>query len=167
MTSVTVPTVDVSAVVLTAAFQIRGIFRGPSGIQAFFNDETQPTFSIFNANVLGVSLQNPAAQMFQAEMVLRKRACHAVIFEGTLPSGAINPPPNITPLIAYTDNYAILGKFRLESGALITNFAELPPPFIAVTELQIFALFQARPGLVGRGSVALMRKDLIRTCHRA
>jgi hypothetical protein len=168
MTSVINPNIDIQVTVLTVAFQIRGTYRGPSTIQTFLDDETKPTFSVFNANVLGVSLQNPAAQMFQPEMIVTKKSCHALIFEGVVPPGALVIPPNITPLIAYTDSYAVMGKFRLASGTSMTDFTErTPTPFIAVTEARLFTLFQGRPGIVSAATTALMRKELIRSYHRS
>ncbi len=166
--STTPTTLDVTVTVLTAPFQIRGQARINMALQAFFNDTTRPTFSIFNANVLGVSVSNPAATMSQPEMIVHKRACHAIIVEGNPPAGSFSYPSTNVQLVAYTEQYAILGKYPIAADQRVTDFIELAQtPFIPVLEARIFGLFQGRPGLSTAASVALLHRSNILTYHRA
>lgn len=168
-TSATTPsTMDVTVTVLTAPFQIRGLVRVNVPLQTFFNDTTRPTFSVFNANILGVAAANPAAAMAQSEMIINKRSCHAIIVEGTPPAGAFNYPATNIQLVAYTEQYAILGKFPIASTQAVTDFIEnSATPFVPVTEARIFAMFQTRPGLSTAASVALVHKSNVLVYHRA
>jgi hypothetical protein len=169
MTSVvTGPNIETTIAAMAGAFQIRGLYRGPSTIGTTLNNESTPTFSVFNSTVLGVSLQNPAAQAFQPETVVVKRGSQVIAFEGSIASGAFTFPPQAVNLIVYTEMYAVLGQFRLEAGVSLTNFSEATSTlYIPVVSARIFPLVQARPGLVGGASVVLVSKSAIRSYNRA
>ncbi len=158
--------VEVSVSVLTAIFQIRGKLRILGDLATFLNNEQLTTLSVYGANVLGVSISNPAAQMTQAEMIMNKRSAHLIAVEGTPPS--VTLLPRIESLVMYTSQFALMGKFHLGADARVTDFAEISlSQYIPVTEVRIFPLFQARPGVINAASLAFIHKTAILTYHKS
>jgi hypothetical protein len=158
--------VDLSVAVLTSIFQIRGKLGVLGDLPTFLNDEQRATVSVRNTNVLGLSITNPAAQMTQAEMILSKRSTHLIAIEGTPPNVLLLP--RIESLVMYTSQFALMGKFHLGADARIIDFVDVSlSQYIPVTEVRIFPLFQARPGLVNAASLAFIHKTTILTYHKS
>jgi hypothetical protein len=158
--------VEMSVAVLTSIFQIRGKLHILGDLATFLNDEQRTTMSVYDTNVLGVSASNPAAQMTQSEMIMNKRSAHLIAIEGTPPS--VTLLPRIESLVMYTSQFAFMGKFHLGTDARVTDFAETSlSQYIPVTEVRIFPLFQARPGVINAASLAFIHKTAILTYHKS
>lgn len=159
---------EVPASILTAAFQVRGKVRTLGNLQTFLNDEKKPTLSVYNADVTGFDVTNPAARMTQPEMFITRAAIIAVLFETPPPPGQIVLPPHTESLMVYSDRFALSGRFHLGPDARLTDFAEISPlPFIVISDAKIYPLFQPRPALVQSAAIALLRRSAIRLYYRS
>src|SRR5579871_1736340 len=78
---------EVSASILTAAFQVRGKLRVPGNLLTFLNDENKPTLSAYNADVTGFDVTNPAARMSQPEILISRQAIIAALLDANAVPG--------------------------------------------------------------------------------
>lgn len=159
---------QLNVAVLTPLFQIRGRLTVIGIFQTFLEDEQRPGISLQGTSVLGLNMGNPAAQMSQAEMFIVKREAHIIALEGVPPAGAITLPPRAESLIAYTPHFAIMGKFHMGADASLLDFVgSARSMYLPVSECRFYPMFQARPGIVGGASLALVHRSAIVTYHRA
>lgn len=168
MTSPGPSTTEVNVAVLTPLYQLRGRLQYVGVLQTALNDEQRPTITMINSAVLGLLQTNPAAQMTQAEMFVSKRDCHAIAFEGMPPTGAITLLPRFERLVVYTSHFAIMGKWYMGSDSRVNDFAEAAQGlFLIASEVRIFPMFQARPGMIGAATMAVVYKRSVLAYHQA
>jgi hypothetical protein len=159
---------EAAATVLTSTFQVRGKLHILGVMQTFVNDEQKPTLSVYNADVLGFDLTNPAARMTQPEVVINKRYASIIALESVPPQGQLSILTRIEQLMMYTDRFALAAKFHMGPDARLNDFTEASlQQFILASEVKIYPLFQARPGLVQAAPIALIHKSQIRLYHKA
>lgn len=158
--------VELPVIVLTSMFQVRGRMWIRGAIQTYLGNEQKHTLSIYNADVLGMESSNPAARMNQPEIVVLKKAASVILVEVRPPDWALMLMPRTESLVAYTDQFALMGMYHMPIDVRIQDFAALSAmEFIAVTDVKVFPLFQARPGIVQTAPIALVHKTAIRLFH--
>ena len=160
--------VETGVSILTSVFQVRGKLHVLGTMQNFLNDEQKPTLTVYKAEATGISSGNPAAHMSQPEMVINKRSMQMIAFEVAPSKDTLVMLPNIQPLMLYTDQFAIAGKFHLGPDAHLTDFAEASlQDFIVASEVKIYPMFPARTGLIQSAPVIVIHKAQIRLYHKA
>ncbi|MFQ3536241.1 MAG: hypothetical protein SNJ58_10210 [Aggregatilineales bacterium] len=159
--------VEVNVAILTSAFQIRGKMPVLGTFLTFINDDQKPTLTITNAVVLGVHATNPAAQMSQPEMLILKRAIQVLALESAPPSGIVLSPRSES-LMLYTEQYAIMGRWHMSPDTRIQDFIESSAAqFLPVSSARIYALFQARQGIIPASQLAFVHRSTAQSYHKA
>src|SRR5262245_60799986 len=92
---------EVGATVLTSTFQVRGKLHVLGVMQTFMNDEQKPTLSVYNADVIGLNVNNPAAHMTQPEVILNKRYTAIVALEAMPAQGQLSILARAEQLMMY------------------------------------------------------------------
>lgn len=160
--------VEYGATILTSTFQVRGKLRVLGVMQTFLNDEQKPTLSVYNADLIGFNISNPAARMSQPEVFVSKESASIVALEAIPPQGQIMVQSRYEALMMYTDRFALAGKFHMGPDARLADFVGATlQQFIVASEVKIYPLFQARTGLVQAAPVALIHKSAIRMYHKS
>ncbi|PJF37380.1 MAG: hypothetical protein CUN49_00530 [Candidatus Thermofonsia Clade 1 bacterium] len=159
--------VEVSVAILTSAFQIRGKMPVLGTFLTFINDEQKPTLTLNNAVVLGVHATNPAAQMVQPEILVLKRAIQVLALESAPPSGIVLSPRSES-LMLYTEQYAIMGRWHMSPDMRVQDFVEASTAqFLPVSNARIYALFQARQGIIPGTQLAFVHRSAAQSYHKA
>jgi hypothetical protein len=159
---------DVGATVLTSTFQVRGKLHVLGVMQTFLNDEQKPTLSVYNADVIGLNVNNPAAHMTQPEVILNKRYAAIVALEAMPPQGQLSILARAEQLMMYTDSFALSARFHMGPDARLSDFTEASlQQYLLASDIKIYPLFQARPGMVQAAPIALIHKSQIRLYHKA
>ena len=168
MAGIDAPTyVEVGATVLTSTFQVRGKLHVLGVLQTFMNDEQKPTLSVYNADVIGLNASNPAAHMTQPEVIITKRYASIVALEAMPPQGQLSILSRSEQLMMYTDSFVMSAKFHMGPDAHLADFTEASlQQFLLASDVKIYPLFQARPGLVQAAPIALIHKSQIRVYHK-
>lgn len=158
--------INLDVTILTNLFQFKGKLPIMGVFQTFVNDDQRPTFTLNDFDALGVNANNPAAHLKQAEMFISKRICQ-IIAVSNVPQGGLQLMPRSESLAMYTQNYSIIGKFHLGPDARLNDFAEVSlSQFIIASEVRIFPLFDARPGVIDASPIALVHKTAIMGYHK-
>ncbi len=159
--------VDVNVAILTSAFQIRGKMPVFGTFLTFINDDQKPTITINNALVLGIHATNPAAQMMQPEILVLKRAIQVLALESAPPSGIVLSP-RTESLMLYTEQYAIMGRWHMSPDMRIQDFVDASiAQFLPVSNVRLYALFQARQGMVQNTQLAFVHRANAQSYHKA
>ncbi|PJF30480.1 MAG: hypothetical protein CUN51_07455 [Candidatus Thermofonsia Clade 1 bacterium] len=159
--------VNVNVAILTSAFQIRGTLPILGTFLTFLNDDQKPTLTITNAVVLGVHTTNPAAQMVQPEILVLKRAIQVLALESAPPSGIVLSSRS-EPLMLYTEQYAIMGRWHMSPDMRIQDFVDASTAqFLPVSNARIYALFQARQGIIPASQLAFVHRSAAQSYHKA
>jgi hypothetical protein len=159
--------VEVGATVLTSTFQVRGKLRILGIMQTFLNDEQKPTLIVYGADVIGFSVTNPVGRMSQPEVVVAKPDAAIVALEAIPPQGQLTLQPHTEQLMLFTDRFAVAGKFHMGQDARLADFAESAlQQFIVASDVKIYPLFQARPGLAQAAPLALVHRSQVRLYYK-
>lgn len=159
--------VNVNVAILTSAFQIRGTLPVFGTFLTFLNDDQKPTLTITNAVVLGVHTTNPAAQMMQPEILVLKRAIQVLALESAPPSGIVLSSRSES-LMLYTEQYAIMGRWHMSPDMRIQDFVDASiAQFLPVSSARIYALFQARQGIIPASQLAFVHRSTVQSYHKA
>jgi hypothetical protein len=158
--------VELPVIVLTNVFQVRGRMWIRGVMQTYLSNEQKHTLSINNADVLGMEASNPAARMTQPEVVVSKRSAGIILVEVRPPDWALMTMPRMESLVAYTERFALMGMYHMSPDVRLQDFAAVSASeFIVATDVKVFPLFQARPGVVQSAPVALIHKQAITLFH--
>jgi hypothetical protein len=160
--------VEVGATVLTSAFQVRGKLHVLGIMQTFLNDEQKPTLVVYGADVIGFNANNPVGRMSQPEIVVTKRDAAVLALEAIPQQGQLTLQPHSEQLMLFTDRFAVAAKFHMGQDARLSDFAESAlQQFVVASDVKIYPLFQARPGLVQAAPIALIHKSQVRLYYKA
>ena len=161
-----IETTEFRVTLFTSAFQARGALHVPAALQTYLNNESQATMSVFNVEVLGLEASNPA-RMTQPEIIVNKRACQIILFESTPAPGSVAILPRFESLVAYVDGFAVAGKYYMGQDSRLNDFAESSmQQFLLVSDMRLYPIIQARPGLVLSAPMGIVHKGAIHFFHR-
>ena len=157
---------EMQVALFTSNFQIRGALPVYGALQTFLNDEQKPTLSVFGADVVGLDAANQL-HMTQPEALTYKPAIEIILFQTLPPQGTLTLPPHIEGLIMYLDRFAVSGNFYMGQDVRIGDFIDSgKQQFLALTDVKMYPLFAARPGLVNSAPLAVLHKSAIRLYHK-
>jgi hypothetical protein len=160
--------VEYPITLLTSTFQVRGKLHVLGVMQTFLNDDQKPTISLFNADVIGFNISNPAARMTQPEVIISKESATIIALDAVPPQGQITMLSRVELLMMYTERFAIAAKFHMGPDTRLGDFAVASlQQFIIASEAKFYPLFQSRTGLVQAAPIALIHKTAIRMYHKS
>ncbi len=160
--------VEFGATILTSNFQIRGKLHVLGFLGTFINDEQKPTLTVYGADVIGFCVTNPVGRMTQPEVYVSKRDAAIIGLDALPPKEHLTLMVHVEPLMAFTDSFAIAAKFHMGPDAHLTDFAEVSlQQYLVASDVKIYPLVQARPGLVQAVPLALIHKSRMRMYYKA
>ena len=157
---------ELTVAVFTSGFQIRGALHIYGALQTYLNDEQKPTVSVFGADVVGLDAANQV-HMTQPEALVYKPGAEIMLFESMPPQGTLTLPPHSEALVMYLDRFAVSGKFYMGQDVRIGDFIDTgKQQYLPLTDVKMYPLFAARPGLVNTAQLALLHRTAIRLYHK-
>lgn len=157
---------EMRVALFTSTFQIRGALHIYGALQTFINDEQKPTLSVFGADVIALDAANQL-HMAQQETFIYKPGAEVILFETMPPQGALTLPPHAEPLVMYLDRFAVSGRFYMGQDVRLGDFIDSgKQQYLPLTDVKMYPLFAARPGLVSTAPLAVLHKTAIRLFHK-
>jgi hypothetical protein len=158
---------EMRVAVFTSSFQIHGSLHLYGALQTFLNDEQKPTLSVFGADVIALDASNQL-HMTHQEMFIHKPGAQVVLFETMPPQGSLTLPPHTESLVMYVDRFAVSGKFYMGQDVRLGDFIESgKQQYLPLTDVKMYPLFAARPGLMTTAPLAEIHRTAIRLYHKA
>ncbi len=159
--------VDIATVALTDGFQARGKLRIPGTLQTTLNNDQNSILILYEVEAMGYEVGNPATRLTQAELLIRKAACHLIAFENPLPAGHMVLLAHTELLVLYTDRFAIQAKFHMGPDSRVTDFIDsTQQQFLIASDVKIYPLFQPRVALITSAPLVALQKSAIRMYHK-
>lgn len=157
---------EMVATLLTPGYQVRGDLQVLGMIQTFMNDETKGIFTVKNAQVHGLEPQNPAASMEIAELYVRRDQTLLLALDEEIPPEQTGLMPREEQIAAYTSHFVVQGSFHMGTDDLAGDFiASARSPFLGVTNVHIFPLFQSRAAVIQAAALVYVYARAIRMHH--
>jgi hypothetical protein len=163
----TVNFTEFNVTLLTDGFQTRAVMRCIGLLAIYLNDDSKPTFPLYNAELVGLDPTNPATRVVQEEAFFRKPMCHVIAFENIPGEGHVVLLPREEALVVYTSHYAIQGKFHLGPDDRVGEFMEVQlSQFVTISDVHIYPLFQPRTPMIAAAPLVMMHRSLVRMYHK-
>ena len=160
-------TKDMPAVVLLAGFQAQCTLPVIGAIQMFINDAQKNVFTIKEVTLNGLEAGNPAVSIAVGELFIVKRACHLIGFEQMYSHDETGLMARGERLAVYTSHFVIQGTFHMGADSLLSDFmASSKAPFLGITDVDVFPLFQAQSALVQHFPLAYIHQETALMHHR-
>ncbi len=160
-------TKDMPAVLLLAGFQARCTLPVIGAIQMFINDAQKSAFTLKDATLYGLESGNPAVSIAVPELFIAKPSCHLVGFEQSYSHEETGLMARGERLAVYTTHYVIQGTFHMGADALLNDFiVSNKAPFLGVTDVDVFPLFQAQSAMVQHFPLAYIHQNTALMHHR-
>ncbi len=153
-------TKDMPVTVLLAGFQARCTLPVIGAIQMFINDAQKLVITIKDATLNGLEVGNPAVSVAVPEVFIAKKACHLIGFEQMYSHDETGLMARGERLAVYTSHYVIQGTFHMGADALLADFmASNKAPFLGITDVDVFPLFQAQSAMVQHFPLAYIHQE--------
>ncbi len=158
---------EFNVTILNDSFQTRALMRAIGLLTTYMNDDSKPTFTVYNAEAVGFAPSNPATRIVQDEFIFRKPMVQMIAFESVPGDGHVVLLPREEALVVYTSHYAVQGKFHLGPDDRLSDFIEVMlAQFVIITDAHIYPLFQPRTPMIAAAPLVLLQRSHIRMYHK-